>query len=156
MRTKLKEMMVVIIALIFTGLQLTSPTRTNPPVDESQTIEATMDVPPEVARVFARSCNDCHTNKTGWRWYTHVAPVSWFTVGHVRDGRAELNFSEWGGYGARMKESRLKAICYHVEHHSMPLASYTLMHRDARLSEDEVRAICEWAKTGADPSHAKH
>ena len=156
MQTKLRWI-AIIIALIFIGLQFTSPARTNPPIDEMQAIERTVNVPPEVARILARSCNDCHSNKTEWRWYTHVAPISWFTVGHVTQGRAELNFSEWGGYGARMKETRLKAICYHVKHRSMPLPSYTLMHREAQLSEDEIRAICEWTRSqAADSTQAGH
>ncbi|MCA1623962.1 MAG: heme-binding domain-containing protein [Acidobacteria bacterium] len=145
MQKKLKWL-VVVSALLFVALQFTSPARTNPPVETSQTLEATTEVPPQVAEVLARSCNDCHSNRTNWRWYNHVAPVSWFTVGHVNDGRAELNFSEWGSYGARMKETRLKAICSLCEHRSMPLASYTLIHANARLTDEEVRVICEWSK----------
>ena len=44
-------------------------------------------------------------------------------LGHVKDGRSELNFSEWGGYGERMKQSRVSAICAHVKQGTMPLAS---------------------------------
>ena len=146
MRTKLKWTVIVVAALTFTGLQFTSPARTNPPFDETQTLEAMTEVPSEVSAVFARSCNDCHSNKTKWRWYTHVAPASWFTVGHVNDGRCELNFSEWGGYGGRMKETRLSAICAHIEQGTMPLASYALVHTDVTISPDEVRFVCEWTK----------
>jgi L-ascorbate metabolism protein UlaG (beta-lactamase superfamily) len=32
--------------------------------------------PSEVSALFARSCNDCHSNQTNWRWYTYVAPQS--------------------------------------------------------------------------------
>ena len=145
MKTKLKWA-VVILTLIFAVLQFTSPSRTNPPFDEKQTLQAITNVPSDVSAVFARSCNDCHSNQTNWLWYTHVAPASWFTVGHVNDGRAELNFSEWGSYGERMKGSRLSAICAHIEQGSMPLPSYTLLHRDAPLSPDEVKMICEWTK----------
>ena len=146
MRTKLKWTTIIVAALTFAGLQFTSPARTNPPFEETQTLEAMTEVPAEVSAVFARSCNDCHSNKTNWRWYTHVAPVSWFIVGHVNDGRSELNFSEWGSYGRRMKESRLSAICAHIEQGTMPLASYALAHWNVMLSPDEVRMICEWTK----------
>jgi len=145
MQTKLKWT-AVILTMFFAGLQFTSPARTNPPSDETQALEAKTDVPSEVSAVFARSCNDCHSNKTEWPWYTRVAPASWFTVGHVNDGRSELNFSEWGSYGERMKQSRLSAICGHVEQGTMPLASYALLHRDVMLSPDEVRMLCEWTK----------
>ena len=84
--------------------------------------------------------------QTNWRWYTYVAPVSWLTVGHVNDGRAELNFSVWGRYATRMKETRLRAICEQCEKGTTPIATYAFVHRDVKLSRDQVRAICEWTK----------
>ena len=143
MRTKIKWTLIS-IGLIFIGLQFTTPGHTNPAFDEAQSLEALTAIPSEISAVFARSCNDCHSNKTNWRWYTYVAPVSWFTVGHVNDGRSELNFSGWGSYGARMKETRLKAICELCEQGAMPPPSYALVHRDVGLSRDQVRTICEW------------
>jgi len=145
MRKKLKWTLVT-IGLTLLGLQFTTPAHTNPPLDESKMLESMTDLPSEVLGIFARSCNDCHSNKTNWRWYTYVAPVSWFTVGHVLKGRSELNFSEWGSYGARMKETRLRAICEQCEKGEMPLASYAFVHPDVKLSREQVRAICEWTK----------
>ena len=145
-RKKLKRMAVIVAAAIFAGLQFTGPARTNPPSDEAQALEAMTEVPAEVSTVFARACNDCHSNKTVWPWYTRVAPASWFTVGHVNDGRSELNFSEWGSYGERMKQSRLSAICAHVKQGTMPLASYALVHQGVMPSPDEVRMICGWTE----------
>ena len=92
MRTMLKWTAIA-IAVIFIGLQFTTPQHTNPHFDEAQTLQGMTAVPPDISALFTRSCNDCHSNKTNWRWYTYVAPVSWLTVGHVNDGRAELNFS---------------------------------------------------------------
>ena len=146
MRAKLKWTVIVVAAVTFAGLQFTSPARTNPSFDETQTLEATIEVPAEVSAVFARSCNDCHSNKTNWRWYTHVAPASWFTVGHVNDGRSELNFSVWGSYGRRMKETRLSAICDHIKQGTMPPASYALVHPVVMLSPHEVRTVCDWVE----------
>jgi len=54
----------IIIALIFIGLQFTSPRHTNPSFDEAQTLQGMTTVPSEVSALFARSCNDCHSNKT--------------------------------------------------------------------------------------------
>jgi len=136
----------VVIAVIFIGLQFTTPRHINPSVDAAQTLAATTAVPPEISAVFARSCNDCHSNQTNWRWYTYVAPVSWFTVGHVNEGRQELNLSEWGRYGTRMKETRLNAICGQARAGTMPIASYTFVHRETKLSPDEVTKICKWTE----------
>lgn len=144
MKMKLK-MLAIAVAVVCAGLQLTSPTRTNPSFDEKQTLQATTDVPAEVSEIFTRSCNDCHSNQTKWLWYTHVAPVSWFTVKHVNDGRSELNFSEWGTYSKRMKETRLKAMCNLVENKKMPLESYLWAHSEAELSAEDAKKICDWS-----------
>lgn len=146
MKTKLKLLAIAFVIMFIIGLQFTSPARTNPSFDEKQTLQATTDVPPDVAEIFARSCNDCHSNQTNWLWYTHIAPVSWFTVRHVNEGRDELNFSEWGTYDERKKETRLSAICSLVEHGSMPLESYLWGHSEAKLSPEDVRKICAWSK----------
>jgi hypothetical protein len=132
--------------VIFIGLQFTTPRHTNPSVDPAQTLAATTTLPVEVSAVFDRSCKDCHSNETNWRWYTYVAPVSWFTVGHVNDGRKEFNVSEWGHYGKRMKDTRLKAICAQARTGTMPIASYTFVHRETKLSQEEVTKICEWTE----------
>lgn len=144
MKKKLKWM-TVFAALLFAGLQFVGARGTNPPFDANQTLAAATEVPLEISEIFARSCNDCHSNQTDWRWYTRVAPVSWFTVGHVTEGRAELNFSEWGKYGTRMKQTRLKAICSLVESKAMPLESYVWAHPTARLSPAEIEKICAWS-----------
>ena len=136
----------VIMVMIFIGLQFNTREHTNPPFDETKSLEKMIGVPTEVSAAFARSCNDCHTNNTNWRWYTYVAPVSWWTVGHVNEGRAELNFSEWGTYGARMKKTRLSAICEQTKLGTMPLASYAMVHREVVLSAEEVKSICEWTE----------
>jgi Haem-binding domain len=143
---KILKWTLVVIGVTFVGLQFTGPARTNPPVDESKTVEATTALPPTVATTFARSCNDCHSNKTDWRWYTYVAPLSWFTVGHVNRGREELNFSVWGTYGARMKQTRLHAICDLSEKRAMPLASYAFVHPAVKLSPEQVTSICAWTR----------
>jgi len=137
------------LVLLAIGLQATGPAPTNPSFDERATLERTTAVPADVARTFARACNDCHSNQTNWRWYTYVAPISWLTVGHVHQGRAELNFSIWGTYGERMRETRLRAICQQSRDEAMPLPSYVLVHPGAKLSPDEVRSICEWTATSS-------
>ncbi|SRR6266571_5384475 len=145
LRTKLKWPAIV-IAVILIGLQFTTPRHTNPFFNEAQTLQGVTVVPPNVSSLFARSCYDCHSNQTNWRWYTYVAPVSWLTVGHVNKGRAELNFSEWGSYRTRMKETRLNAICDQCRRGTMPLVSYAFVHREVILSPDEVKMICEWTE----------
>src|SRR5437868_13257121 len=93
---KLLKWTVIVGVILFAALQFTNPARTNPPVDPAQTIEAHTQMTPQVAAILDRSCNDCHSNKTRWPWYSHVAPVSWLVVDDVNEARRAMNFSEWG------------------------------------------------------------
>lgn len=137
--------LVVVVVCLFAAAQFKRPARTNPPIDHAQAIEAHTQMKPEVASILARSCNDCHSNRTAWPWYTNVAPVSWFVTEHVDEGRRRLNFSDWGRYDQRKRNKRLQEICEEVESGAMPLSSYTPLHRYARLSPEDKKALCDWA-----------
>ena len=136
---------VIVAAAVFVLAQFARSAKTNPATDESQTINARLQVTPQVAAIFDRSCNDCHSNKTRWPWYSNVAPVSWFVINHVDEGRRQLNFSEWGRYTQRDVEGMLKQICREVKSSSMPLSSYTPMHPGSKLSTEDVKTLCDWA-----------
>ena len=120
--------------------------KTNPPVDPSKTMYASLPVPANVQNIFERSCKDCHSNETAWPWYSHVAPVSWAIVSDVHGGRAELNLSEWDTYNAKRKDRKFKEICDQLTSGEMPDVKYTSIHRDARLTDTERTAVCQWAE----------
>ena len=100
---------------------------------------------PNVQTILSRSCNDCHSSKTTWPWYSQMAPISWLLADHVKDGRGELNFSEWATYSAKRKRRKLTEICEQVNKKEMPVSSYLWMHHDAALSPTDRNAICDWA-----------
>jgi Haem-binding domain len=131
---------------LFVGLQFVRPARTNPAVDQSQTIHARLQVTPEVAAILDRSCQDCHSNTTRWPWYSNVAPVSWLLTDHVNEGRQHLNLSEWGRYDNRRAKKKLEAMCDEVKDGAMPIRSYTLIHRGTKLSAEDVKTLCDWAE----------
>lgn len=135
-----------VLVAMFAALQLVRPERTNPPVDPSSRIEAHVMVPAEVAAILERSCRDCHSNETRWPWYSHVAPVSLLLARDVREGRDEMNFSEWGDYDAETTDEILEEICEMVTDGEMPLMPYTWLHPEARLSSGDVERLCEWSK----------
>jgi hypothetical protein len=142
---KLLKWIVLVLAGLLVVMQLIRPARTNPPVDESRTISAHTQLTPEAAAILNRSCNDCHSNQTRWPWYTNVAPVSWFVINHVNDGRRQMNFSDWAQYDRSEQENYLKKICREVKSGDMPIHSYLWLHGDARLSSEDVKALCDWA-----------
>ena len=137
----------IVLVCGFVLLQFSRTARTNPTVDEARTIEAHLNVTPEVKAIFARSCDDCHSNRTRWPWYSHVAPVSWMVTDHVRHGRRHMNFSDWARLNDREATYLLGDICKTAKQGIMPLDSYTLMHRDARLTPQDVGTLCTWTET---------
>lgn len=133
---------VLVVALV--GIQFVRPARTNPPVDQSQTVEAFTQMTPEVTSILDRSCRDCHSNQTVWPWYSNVAPVSWWVIDHANHGRSHLNLSEWGKLDADRRDRKLRQICDEVQDGNMPLASYLPMHPKAKLSEQDKKTLCDW------------
>jgi hypothetical protein len=99
----------------------------------------------ELGAILDRACKDCHSNETEVPWYGHVAPMSWMLARHINQGRAKLNFSDWDS--RRHTANEMEELCDAVSNGSMPLRSYTVIHRDARLSKSDVDTICNWADT---------
>ncbi len=130
-------------------IQVIRPARTNPPVDQTRTLEAVASVPPAVSAIIDRACADCHSDRTRWPWYSNVAPVSWFIINHVNEGRRHMNFSEWLRPGVTdpllFTRQKFHSACERVQVHNMPLTSYLLLHRSARLSANDIRTFCDWA-----------
>jgi hypothetical protein len=145
MRVWGRRILLAVVAMLVVS-QFIPVARTNPPVDAAQTMSETIPVPSGIASILGRSCQDCHSSQTVWPWYSQVAPISWFLVNHVNEGRGELNVSEWGRYTARRKDRKLKEICEQVTRGKMPLETYTLLHPQARLSDLDRKALCDWSE----------
>lgn len=127
------------LVVILVGLQLRPVDRSNPPV------QSELSTPNEVGRLLRRACYDCHSNETRWPWYSHVAPVSWFITGDVEHARRHLNFTEWPVSDPEEQEHLFEEIHKEVSEGDMPLWSYKLMHRDARLTAAERDVLLQWA-----------
>ena len=102
------------------------------------------------AQILLKECGNCHSNRTEWPWYSHVAPVSWWIARDVSEGRKKLDFSQWPTYSARQKRDKLESVCGLISTGRMPPRLYKVMHPEATLSEKDKQAVCAWAK--AQPS----
>lgn len=100
--------------------------------------------PENVSKLLRISCYDCHSNHTEYPWYSKVQPAAWFMESHITDGKKELNFSEWEDYSDRRKNSKLRSIISQIEKDEMPLFSYTLLHREAVLSNHEKKLLIDY------------
>jgi Haem-binding domain len=141
--------------LVLAGIQVFGPARTNPPSSPGNALSAKVPIPDHVQKVLSRSCADCHSHETHWPWYSYVAPVSWGVVGDVNNGRDHMNMSDWR-YAPEEGAELIDGMCKQVRRRRMPLTAYTWMHRDAKLSDEEIKQVCAWTKDAADqlvPSH---
>jgi len=132
---------VLIVAALFIVAQFIRPDLTNPAVDRRKALQA----PPQVQSILDRSCHDCHSSETRWPWYTNITPVNWWLADHVKEGRRELNLSEWGGYSAKRRTRKFKEICDQVKEGEMPPKNYLWIHTDAKLSDEDRQTLCTWA-----------
>jgi hypothetical protein len=122
------------------AIQLIPVRRDNPPV------QAEVEAPLRVQQIIERACYDCHSNRTRWPWYSHVAPVSWLVAHDVHEGRDEVNFSEWPTFDFEKQDDIFKGIAKQVGRKKMPLPNYLALHPEARLTEDDRQALVRWAR----------
>jgi len=107
-------------------------------------------IPEQVAVILKTSCYDCHSNETNYPWYSYVAPVSWLVGKDIREGREELNFSEWESLSKIDKAKHLDNIIDEVSDGDMPMNIYTIIHTDAKLSSEEIEQLANWAEDYAE------
>ena len=109
--------------------------------DNSNDLITNNESPENIANLLKTSCYDCHSNQTVYPWYANVAPVSWLVVRDVKLGREELNFSNWENMSKMDKAKLLDDISEEVEEAEMPLPIYFITHGDAKLSDDDRKAL---------------
>jgi hypothetical protein len=132
---------------IFVLIQLIQPSRTNPPVVPSRSLEAHVEVPPQVQAVLKRSCYDCHSNATVWPWYSHVAPVSWYVAHDVNEARSHVNLQNWEAQiNEQEGKEHLGLFCKLIREGKMPPADYRVMHKGTDVSPEETTAVCAWSQ----------
>lgn len=113
-------------------------------------------VPKNVKTILRTSCYDCHSNYTNYPWYSNIQPARFFMESHIKEGKEELNFSEYGNYSQRKQNSKLKAISKQIKLNEMPLASYTLIHKNAILSSSQKQEVMDWIEKTSDSLSSKY
>jgi hypothetical protein len=110
----------------------------------------------EIRMILQLACLDCHSNNTRCPWYAEIQPVGWWLAGHIREGRKELNFDDFGSYRPRRKFSKLRQIEEQITEGEMPLPSYTIIHKDAILSNEKKELLIAWTKELRDSLSARY
>jgi hypothetical protein len=145
---RIKRVVFGLILFLAVGQLIRFP-RTNPPIDPTHEVGASIPLTPMVAETFNRSCNDCHSNRTVWPWYSNVAPASWLVIYDTDHARRRMNLSEWDAITPQQQKRALDRMCSDVTRGDMPEWQYLIIHTEARLSSAEVQAVCDWSKTAS-------
>ncbi|NQU32672.1 MAG: heme-binding domain-containing protein [Bacteroidetes bacterium] len=103
------------------------------------------DIPEDVVIILKNSCYDCHSNESRYPWYANISPSSLLVAHDINEGRAKFNFSNWENLSKIEKVGALDDISDVITLDEMPLAIYTLIHRNAALNNDEKEVIISWA-----------
>ena len=132
------------LLLVFVAMQFIRPVRNKSNEVKEADLIKHFNVPTNVAGILKTSCYDCHSNNTRYPWYTNIQPAGWLLANHIKDGKEELNFSEFANNSQRKQLSKLKATQNSIKDGSMPLSSYTLIHSNAKLSKESRALILIW------------
>jgi hypothetical protein len=140
---KKKILVGVLAALVI--IQFIIPERNiSPEIITAGDISKVRPIPEGVHEILVRKCYDCHSNNTSYPWYVNIQPIGWWLANHVNEGKDELNFSLFAGYDKKKADHKLEELGEVITDGSMPLKSYTLLHPESKITEDEKRMINEW------------
>ena len=123
-------LLAVLIQFIPFGHDHSNPPTTKEPAWDS----------PQTRDLISRACFDCHSNQTGWRWYSYVAPSSWLVANDVEGGRRHLNFNEWD-----KPQKHAEDVTQMIKTGDMPPWFYLPLHPSAKLSDGEKQALIDGA-----------
>ncbi|MDD7913313.1 heme-binding domain-containing protein [Polaribacter ponticola] len=141
---KTVKVIALIFLIAFVGIQFI-PTTLNQSKNVLKSDFLLVNNAPKIIRkALENSCYDCHSNNTIYPWYSKIQPAAWFLENHIKEGKKELNFSDWTTYSDRRKKSKLKSIISQIKDDQMPLTSYTLIHNNAILSSKEKMVLYKY------------
>lgn len=141
-RTK-KVLLAILVVVV--AIQFIQPARNNNKGQVLTTdITKTIPVPDRILDIIKNSCYDCHSNNTRYPWYSYIQPGGWWMASHIKDAKADLNFSDFGSYSNRKQQNKLKSIAKSIQDETMPIKPYLIIHTDAKLAKDQKILVLDW------------
>ena len=140
----MKKKILIAIVLLLIVAQFFRIDKTNPPVVAENDILNITSAPENIKAMMKSACYDCHSNETKYPWYMDIAPISWWTKGHVNNARGSLNYSEWSSFSAEARKHKLEESALKVRMKWMPISTYLIAHPEARITEEEREVLAKW------------
>ena len=151
----IKKLLLVLL-IILVVIQFIKPKKNIHPGPEPADISTLYPVPANVDSILVVACKDCHSNNTRYPWYNNIQPVAWFLANHVTDGKRSFNLNEFATYPVARQYDKIEEIKKQIDKGEMPLSSYTLIHKDAVLSDAQKNTIINWSESIRKQMEAKY
>jgi hypothetical protein len=148
--------MLLVIGIAFFAIQFFRPAPNKSSQVFATDISKIVSTSDSVQAILINACYNCHSNNTYYPWYSNIQPMGWLIARHIKKGREELNFSEFGSYSSRKQISKLNGIANSIRDSIMPLSSYKMMHKNAQLSSYEKTLLINWAQQSIDSLSSKN
>lgn len=142
---KTTKKVLVVLLIVFVIAQFFKPKKNEGNLASINVFLAETKPPEKVKLILKETCYDCHSNVTRYPWYNNITPLNYWLDSHVTDGKKHLNFSNWEGNSVKRKDHKFEEIIEMVQKKEMPLKSYTWSHPEAKLTENQIKAITNWA-----------
>jgi cytochrome c5 len=101
----------------------------------------------KIKPVFQKKCFDCHSDSTKYPWYHKVPGVKQMIDKDIKEGRSHIDFTEdFPFISHETPMSDLKSLREIGLEGGMPPIGYILGHWESRLSDEEKKALVNWAE----------
>ncbi len=134
--------LVLLLALVV--IQFIPVDRSVPEYDPAEDFLMSYEMPMEFVNLVKEACYDCHSYEAEYPWYAKVAPLNFWIQDHIDEGREHLNYSIWSTYDLERKFHKLEEMSEEVGEGHMPLNSFTWMHPEARLTDEQRDKLVGW------------
>ncbi|MFZ4621520.1 MAG: heme-binding domain-containing protein [Bacteroidota bacterium] len=133
------------IVVVLLGKQFDRPEK-NLSNDQTKHFSTLYPLPDSVQAILTVACYDCHSNNTRYPWYAEFQPVAGMLNDHIQHGKKDLNFSEFASYRPRRQFRKMEELAELVKENEMPLPSYTAIHTDAVLNDQQKQTLYAWVE----------
>jgi hypothetical protein len=141
----IRKILLVLAALLLV-IQFVRPAK-NLSADSTNNIHTRYSVPPDIDKILATACADCHTNKTTYPWYAEIQPVGWWLNNHIKEGKRHFNLDDFTGRRIAYQYKKMDDCIEQLNQGDMPLDSYTWIHHNAKLSPADKQKLLDWCES---------
>jgi hypothetical protein len=116
----MKKKILIVIIIVLVLIQFFRPEKNISAQKSAADITSLYSTPDSINVILDKACNDCHSNNTKYPWYNNIQPVAWWLANHIREGKEELNLSEFRNYNLARQYHKLEEVKKLVDKNEMP------------------------------------